>query len=421
MRLRKLHLIKSLIYPNISSNSSLEYDKVKGLLLFLLLYTIICTIGIFHSPPGITEVLTIGSPIFFISYLIAKLRNFKIGGLMSIFGTLLVCYLVVFKYDVTGKNSMTALVWITVTIFIASLFLKLKQVIIYTILQITFASLLFIFSTNITKDIFISWFIINIFFIITNLFTRFILDKRQQELENNNAILEKKVFNRNKILKKALDEKDVLLKELYHRTKNNMQIISSLTNIQIMNSENTEVKSVLKKSISRLDAMSIVHKKLYAANDLRFISLKDYIYDLTKEIYSSYVLNSDRVLVTLDVVDIKIPFEISIPIGLIMNEIILNAIEHSDYGQEIIHIRIECSYQNDEKIYISIIDNGKGGEDTISLDKSKTLGLPLVKNIVKYQLRGDVIFFSKSNGFEVSIKIPFTNETIDEVKVKTYT
>jgi len=224
---------------------------------------------------------------------------------------------------------------------------------------------------------------------------------------NNNKILEREIGNRTKHLAKLLEEKDILLKELFHRTKNNMQIISSLNNLQMNSTDNQEVHSVLKKANARLYAMSTVHEKLYVSKDLRFIQLQDYITELSDEVLNSYALFPHRVNLITEIMDILVPLEISIPLGLVITELLINAFKYADVGQEILQIKIKCHYLNYEKIVLSVTDNGTGINPAGGILSNLGLGLTLVKSIVKDQLDGSVQFINELSEFVVRTEIPY--------------
>lgn len=188
-----------------------------------------------------------------------------------------------------------------------------------------------------------------------------------------------------KQIKKSLREKEVLLREIHHRVKNNMQIISSLLNIQIQYENLDETIEVLKESQGRVKSMSIIHEKLYQSSSLTNINFKDYVENLVLDIFYSYGLVTSPIESVMEIEDISLNIDTAIPLGLIINELVTNSVKYafpSDEGQ----IKIKLVSKQDQLI-LTIEDNGIGISEDIDIENSKTLGLKLVHTLTD-QLEG---------------------------------
>ncbi len=130
-----------------------------------------------------------------------------------------------------------------------------------------------------------------------------------------------------KKLKTSIKEKDILLREIHHRVKNNMQIISSLLSLQMTHLDNGEAVDLLKESQNRVRSMAIIHDKLYQSNDFTKINLTEYIKSLVNGLFYSYSIE-DHINSSIDVDDVLLNIETAVPFGLILNELISNSLKH---------------------------------------------------------------------------------------------
>jgi PAS domain S-box-containing protein len=211
-----------------------------------------------------------------------------------------------------------------------------------------------------------------------------------------------KIRDRNKI-KSSLDEKEVLLREVHHRVKNNMQIISSLLNLQIQLEDHTESENVLKESQGRIKAMAMVHEKLYQSDNFSKINFKDYLTNLVSDIFYSYGIRG-KIMWELDIDDINIGIDTAIPLGLIINELVTNSVKYAFPGDRKGIIKIIFKLEDDKNVLI-ISDDGVGIPADLEVEKTKTLGLLLVNSLVD-QLDGS-IELDRNQG--TSYKIYFQN------------
>ena len=164
-----------------------------------------------------------------------------------------------------------------------------------------------------------------------------------------------------------------------------MQIISSLLNLQIQYEDLDETVGVLKESQGRVKSMSIIHEKLYQSSNLTNINFKDYIKSLIFDIFNSYGLKNGSIKSVLDIKDIYLNIETSIPLGLIINEIVTNSVKYAfPKSKGMVMIKLKSL---DEHMELTIADNGIGMPEDLDIENSKTLGLQLVNNLVN-QLDG---------------------------------
>jgi PAS domain S-box-containing protein len=200
-------------------------------------------------------------------------------------------------------------------------------------------------------------------------------------------------------LKESLNEKDTLLREIHHRVKNNMQIISSLLNLQMHHEDLDETVNVLKESQGRVKSMAMIHEKLYQSPNFTDINFKDYIDKLIFDIFYSYGIKIGTIESVLDIEDINLNIETAIPLGLIVNELVTNSVKYAfPKGEGIITIHLK-SLQ--DKMELTIADNGIGLPKDIDIDNTEILGLQLVKSLVN-QIGGK-IELDQTHGTEFKI------------------
>jgi PAS domain S-box-containing protein len=191
----------------------------------------------------------------------------------------------------------------------------------------------------------------------------------------------------NKKLKAAFDEKEVLLKEVYHRVKNNLQVVSSLINLQARNVENEEALNLLKQSADRIKAMALLHEKLYQSNDLAKIDFNDYVTSLVESLLNSFGTPRNQIQIKIDIQEVFLDLDTAIPCGLIINELLSNVLKHAfPQGQQGV-IRINFTHEQHE-LKLVISDNGIGLPDGLDIKKCKSLGLQLVSRLTTDQLGG---------------------------------
>ena len=209
-------------------------------------------------------------------------------------------------------------------------------------------------------------------------------------------------------IKASLKDKEVLLREIHHRVKNNMQIISSLLNLQIDYLNDEDAIDVLKESQNRVKSMAMIHEKLYLSTDLTKINFVDYIQSLISNLFYSYNVKEDHIKPILKIEDVNLNIETAIPCGLIITELISNCLKYAFPNQMKGKIIISLK-QVEDKFELIISDNGIGLPENININKIKTLGILLVKSLTE-QIDGK-ISIQRKNGTQFKI-------TFKELKYK---
>ncbi|WP_414468584.1 histidine kinase N-terminal 7TM domain-containing protein [Methanobacterium sp. ACI-7] len=207
--------------------------------------------------------------------------------------------------------------------------------------------------------------------------------------------------NLEKELKKSLDEKDIMMKEIHHRVKNNLIVISSLLNMQSRYIKDKEALDIFTESKNRAKSMALIHEKLYQSNDLKRINFGNYLRTLAQEIFQTYRGNSDNTTLNTNVDDIMLDINTSIPLGLIVNELISNCFKHAFKSNEKGQIWVNF-HQKGEEFKVIIRDDGDGFPEDIDITNAKSMGLMLVNSLVK-QIDG-TIEIDCSEGTRIEIK-----------------
>jgi PAS domain S-box-containing protein len=183
----------------------------------------------------------------------------------------------------------------------------------------------------------------------------------------------------------TLKEKEVLLKEVHHRVKNNLQVITSLLNLQLNVITNKETRELIRESQNRVRSMALIHEKLYQAENVGQIDLEDYLRSLTRDLFRSYGVGG--VNLKLEVEEIKVDVDTAIPCGLIVNELVSNALKYAfPLGKEG-QVHLKVAKVSRQQAAMSVSDNGIGLPGELAGYSSNTLGFQLVHMLVK-QLRG---------------------------------
>ena len=207
-------------------------------------------------------------------------------------------------------------------------------------------------------------------------------------------------------LRDTVKEKEILLKEVHHRVKNNLQVISSILSLQASYVNDVKTLEILKESQDRIKTMSFVHESLYQDSDFSSIKLGDYVSTLAQNLIYSY--RSDDFLVRLNTQfdEIYLNLYQAIPCGLIINELVSNALKHAFKKTKIGKLDIRI-YKKENTIFLNICDNGVGMPDDINIENTETLGFQLVHALVD-QLDG-IIVVNNKNGTEYLIKFEQVN------------
>lgn len=203
----------------------------------------------------------------------------------------------------------------------------------------------------------------------------------------------------------SVKEKEILLREIHHRVKNNMQIIQSLLNLQMGKFTNKELKKALQDSNNRIKSMALIHETLYRAEDLASLKIKDYLKQITRFLMKIYLKPESEIRIEMDVEDVKLSLDKSIACGLIINELVTNALKHAfDKKQAQGNITIIFKTISKNQIRLMVADNGKGLSDQKKTKDFESLGLKIVRMLAEDQLEGS---FSVEQGEQIVFEIQF--------------
>ena len=225
------------------------------------------------------------------------------------------------------------------------------------------------------------------------------------EIENRKAtalMLQAEIAERKqaeKKVKQSLKEKDLLLKEIHHRVKNNLFIVSSLLESQVDYIDDLEVIKMLQNSQSRITSMALIHEQLHSSTSLFQISLQQYLTTLVQHISESYL--TKKINFHLDIAPVDLNIETANPCGLIVNELISNALEHAFGDREEGNITLKFSQDESGYCYLLLKDDGIGFPIHKNFYQSESLGLELVSTLVE-QLEGKIEMTSQ-NGTQIEI------------------
>jgi PAS domain S-box-containing protein len=191
-------------------------------------------------------------------------------------------------------------------------------------------------------------------------------------------------------LQQSLHEKEVLLKEIHHRVKNNLQIVFSLLELQSRSIHDPGIKILFEESQNRIHSMALIHEMLYRSSDLSQINFANYLQDLLHSLAQSYNVDTHNISFQIDIEAFPLNIELAIPCGLIINELVTNALKHAFPNHQSGNIKLTCHKNKENRICLNITDNGIGMPTDINIAKTSSLGLQLVYTLVK-QLKGTIV------------------------------
>jgi len=239
------------------------------------------------------------------------------------------------------------------------------------------------------------------------------MGKQAKELEQLAAQLERKVEERtaqleesNRNLNTSLREKETLIRELYHRTKNTLQVVSGILKLQAVKFPDSQpVRELVEITDNRIQAISLVHQMLYSSQDLSRIPIREYITELVALIRTSHGAERNNVSFALEIDDRPYLLDTAIPLGLILTELVTNTYKYA-YGPGTGgRVRITLRMDDGENTRLAYADDGKGVAEGFDFRGGQTLGMQLIFNIVEQQLRGSVEF-SGEGGLSCLIAFP---------------
>jgi len=203
----------------------------------------------------------------------------------------------------------------------------------------------------------------------------------------------------------SLKEKEVLLREIHHRVKNNMQIIQSLLNLQSDQIDDENYKKLLIDSNNRIRSMSLIHETLYRSKDVANLDIKNYFHEIIQQLLKIYYHPDQQITIDLNIELIKIDMDRGIACGLIINELISNALKYAFNEKSHGIITVVLNKINENDVVLKIMDDGRGFTTKQDIKNQKNLGLKIVDILVKGQLKGNMDI-SNQNGTIFEIKFP---------------
>jgi two-component sensor histidine kinase len=228
-----------------------------------------------------------------------------------------------------------------------------------------------------------------------------LLQHQQEIISQKNEVLQQTIEEKDTLL----EEKEWLVREIHHRVKNNLQMVISLLNAQSEFLNHPSAVNAIRESRERMQAIAIIHQKLYQAEISSQINMRSYVNELVDNIRNS-VVDGARIYFKAQVADIDLDISRSVPLGLILNEAITNAIKYAYPGDQKGDINISLQYTGAEQLQLKIADNGKGLPADVDTDHSNSLGLQLIKLFAE-QLEADLCFIN-DNGLEIILNFKIT-------------
>ncbi|WP_417845152.1 sensor histidine kinase [Thalassospira sp.] len=205
-------------------------------------------------------------------------------------------------------------------------------------------------------------------------------------------------------LEKSLREKELLLAEVHHRVKNNLQIVYSLLDMQSAQINDPDVREMLRDSCNRVRSMAQIHQTLYQSEDVSQVELGHFFDDLLTSLHSSYVVDIARIEIKTDISPVFLPIGRAVPCGLIANELLSNALKHAFRDGRKGRINVYVGETENRHIRITVSDNGIGLPDDLDIENGGSLGLLLIHMLVD-QLHG-TITVNRSNPTSLSVEFP---------------
>lgn len=209
---------------------------------------------------------------------------------------------------------------------------------------------------------------------------------------------------KNALIAKALSEKELLLREIHHRVKNNLQVISSLLGLQSRFISDATALDALNKGRNRVESMALIHRNLYQLEDIKHISVDQYIQELCETLFSSYNISDDQINLRTEVEAIQLDVDIMIPLGLVLNELITNTLKHAFPNGRKGELAISLRAQQNG-LQLEVKDDGVGFSPQPDIDYQNSFGFRLVKTFAQ-KLQGEICFPATKEGTAVQLVIP---------------
>jgi two-component sensor histidine kinase len=218
----------------------------------------------------------------------------------------------------------------------------------------------------------------------------------EQQLKTAFDELEARILQRtaeltsvNERLRRSLDEKEVLLREVHHRVKNNLQVVSSLLHLQSLHTADQGSVAMFQESQQRVRSMALVHERLYRAKDLAQVEFTDYIQGLASSLFSSYRIDSRRINLEINVDEVRLAIDTAVPCGLLINELVSNCLKHAFAGRQRGKVRIDLLAATQADVLLCVADDGVGLPPNFDPQTARSFGMQVVLALVD-QLHGSL-------------------------------
>jgi two-component sensor histidine kinase len=240
------------------------------------------------------------------------------------------------------------------------------------------------------------------------------LNRKRRDLQRLNDALQAEIAQRRNAEEAVRHsrEKEVLLQEIHHRVKNNLQIITSLLRMQSRAVQDPACSEALRECQNRVASMALIHDKLYRARDLARVSFGEYVRDLTNNILTSYALPARSVRVRFDIDDLSLSLDYAVPCGLILNELMSNCLKHAFPVGHSGTVYIGFHAEGEEELCLVVRDDGVGVPADVDLGRTSSLGWRLIRALVE-QL-GGVVQCQTAGGTSVEIRFARQNAPPDQ-------
>jgi two-component sensor histidine kinase len=229
--------------------------------------------------------------------------------------------------------------------------------------------------------------------------------------EARDALLTKRALEESRAqIERSLREKETLIRELYHRTKNNMNVIISMLRLQANHTGDDRLRAAFAETEARIMSMSLVHEKLYESSDLSHINLRTYLEDLAGRLFANYRLDDGRVTLDLDLRDASVPIDTAVSCGLIINELVSNSLKYAFPEGRKGRIRIELSPSgapdgsSGSSVRLAFSDDGIGLPEGFDIERDGNLGMKIVLSLARGRLKASV---KASSGTGLSYELAF--------------
>jgi PAS domain S-box-containing protein len=196
--------------------------------------------------------------------------------------------------------------------------------------------------------------------------------------------------HREERIRAALQEKELLLGEIHHRVKNNLQIVDSLLDLQAGRIDDPAVQMMLRDSQNRIRSMSLIHQTLYQSKDFARVDFQHFIGQLVPVLMASYATDADRVVLHIDAQQVQLPINVAIPCGLIINELVTNALKHGFPAAAAGNIWVELTQQFANEVMLAVSNDGVAIAPELDFTRMETLGMQLV-NLLTQQIQGRLV------------------------------